>query len=115
VAALKWAAIFLALCGSAVAADLPPAEYVFDAALAADMLTTADIHNHARLYETNPILGRHPSEARIAIYGATSALAHAGVTLLLPRRFVEAWEALSIGVEVGYVAHNYHLGLRLKL
>lgn len=100
-------------------AELPASEFVFDAALALDMLTTANIHKHYGMYETNPVMGRHPTDWQIAAYGASSALVHAGVTLAMEHlgaspRAVAIWEYASIGFELGYVAHNYHIGLRAK-
>jgi hypothetical protein len=94
-------------------------ECVFDVALMADMMTTADIKNHPGLYETNPILGLHPSDAKIAAYGLTMAGLHAAITYEMvsndvPRGIITAWELVSIGVEAGYVVHNYRLGLRIK-
>jgi hypothetical protein len=96
----------------------PKLEYVFDAALMADMMTTADIKN-TNLVETNPILGAHPSDAKIAAYGLGAAALHAAITYEMvsndvPRGIITAWELVSIGVETGYVAHNYKLGLRIK-
>lgn len=118
--ALILALVFWAGQGFAADFSLPVTEYVFDAALAADMITTADIHNHYGMYETNPVMGRHPSDAKIAVYGAASAVVHAGVTLLMQHenvnpKIIQVWEFFSIGFEIGYVAHNYHLGLRMKL
>lgn len=99
--------------------SMPKLEYAFDAALAADMLTTADIHNHPPLVETNPLLGTHPSAAKIAAYGAGAAIFHALITYELvsqdvPKPIVTAWEVLSIGVELGYTGHNLKLGCRFK-
>jgi hypothetical protein len=97
----------------------PALEFVFDAALAADMLTTADIKNHPPLVETNPILGQHPSDGKIAAYGAGVALLHAAITYEMvsndvPKPLVTAWELIGIAVEAGYTARNYRLGLRVK-
>jgi hypothetical protein len=96
----------------------PKLEFVFDGALMADMMTTADIKN-TNLVETNPILGAHPSDAKIAAYGLAAAGLHAAITYEMvsndvPRGIITAWELVSIGVETGYVAHNYRLGLRIK-
>lgn len=99
--------------------SMPKLEYAFDAALMADMLTTADIHNHPPLIETNPILGQHPSAGKIAAYGAGVAVFHALITYELvsqgvPSPIVTAWEAVSIGVELGYTGHNLSLGCKLR-
>jgi hypothetical protein len=97
----------------------PKLEWVFDAALAADMMTTADIKNHPNLIETNPVLGEHPTDAAIIGYGLAAAGLHAAVTYEMvsqgvPKGIITAWEAVSIGVETGFAAHNYSLGLRFK-
>lgn len=97
----------------------PALEFVFDAALTADMLTTAQIKNQHYYVETNPILGQHPSDGKIAAYGAGCALLHAAITYELvsqdvPKPIIYAWELLSIGVETGYVVHNYKLGLKVR-
>jgi hypothetical protein len=112
--------IFAALLLFSQLAHASTLEWAFDASLAADMLTTADIRNHPDQHEMNPVLGRYPSDARIAVYGATAAGLHYLVTRALeganaPPGLVTAWELLSIGVEVGWVAHNYSLGLRVRL
>lgn len=97
---------------------MPKLEWAFDAALAADMLTTADIHRH-NLVETNFVLGQHPSTAKIAAYGAGVAIFHALITYELvsqdvPKPLITAWEAVSIGIEVGYTGHNLSLGCKLR-
>jgi hypothetical protein len=97
----------------------PKLEFVFDAALAADMLTTADIKNHPPLIETNPLLGQHPSDGKIAAYGLGVAALHAAITYEMvsqgvPKPIVTAWELIGIVVEAGYTAHNYRLGMRIK-
>lgn len=103
----------------------PPLEFVFDAALTADMLTTADIKNTRYkntglpYVETNPILGQRPSASKIAAYGAGMALLHAAITYEMvsqgvPRAIINVWEIIGIGVEAGYVAHNYKVGCKIK-
>lgn len=105
-------------CGHAAEPRVPVAEYVFDVALAADMATTLDIRKHADCAETNPILGRHPSDARVIAYGIAAGIAHYAVTRELLRlnmhRTLAAWEVLTIGVEFDMVAHNYSLGLTMR-
>ncbi len=120
------------LCSKAKAADetehygnfftsQPKLEYVFDAALLADMLTTNDIHYFPanKMVEYNPLLGSRPGPGAVAAYGLTAAALHAAITYELvsqnaPSQLITVWEALSIGVEAGFVAHNYSVGLRVK-
>lgn len=101
-------------------AGLPKTEWVFDAALAADMMTTLDIRHHPGYYEQNPILGQHPSDAKVIGYVALSAALHAFITNEMvtehvPMPIIQTWEAGSIAIEVGCAAHNYHIGLRFRL
>jgi hypothetical protein len=109
----------LLIAGAAHADDFPATELLFDVALAADMATTADIKNHPGIHETNPILGAHPSDGKIAAYGACAGLIHAAITYEMvehhaPGFIVQAWEFLGTAVEVGYAEHNRRLGLKLR-
>lgn len=64
-------------------------------------------------YEQNPLLGRHPSRAKInALIPASMAL-HYLVARLLPERWRAAFQYVSIGAEITAVSHNYAVGLRL--
>ena len=99
----------------------PKLEYAFDAALLADMLTTNDIRYRpaTQFVEYNPLLGSRPSAGTIAAYGLAVAGLHAAITYEMvsndvPSAVITGWEAISIGVETGYVAHNLSVGLRFK-
>jgi hypothetical protein len=101
--------------------SLPKEEYVYFAAAGLDMLTTLDIKHHpGKIEETNFILGKHPSDAKVVGYFIATDLLHAAVTYELvdggaPKGLIKAWEYITIGVETGYAVHNYRLGLRLAL
>ncbi len=95
-------------------------ELTFDAAEAADMMTTLDIKNHPNLQEENPILGHHPSQAGIVGWCGVAAGTHAIITKLMVDhgmnpKVVKVWEYVSIATEGGFAAHNYSIGLRFKL
>lgn len=125
---MKWvrylAMVAAALAGNAQAdetnpnAHTPITEWVYQGAAFADMLTTLDIKNHPNLVETNPLLGQHPSDARVLGYFAATGTLHYLFTRELvrenvPAPIVQTWEALGISLEVGMVAHNYSIGLRI--
>lgn len=98
---------------------MPKAEWLFDAALAADMLTTYDIRRHPELEEKNVLLGAHPNGAQIAGYGLLMAGLHAAITYELvredvPTPVVAVWELVTIGIETAYTVNNYRLGLRCR-
>lgn len=78
-----------------------------------DWGTSLDIANHKGMYETNFIMGKHPSRSTINTYFATTLALHTLVTYLLPQGVVRsAWQAVSIGVELGYVYSNFSIGLK---
>lgn len=112
----------LAFAGSAGAADIPPAEYAYQALALVDMGTTIDLAQRRGQYRemSSPLFGSHPSRGRVIAtftvgsalhYGVTMAMEHAGAS----QRTVNIWEAVTIGIEAGCVARNYSIGLRFKL
>jgi hypothetical protein len=74
---------------------------------------TLDIKNHPDLYERNPFLGKHPSDARVRNYHIVAGLAHVGMTRLLPREYRPYWQWGTLILEIGLVERNHRLGLRL--
>jgi hypothetical protein len=126
VALAMFALLAAFLCSHAKADDTNPnaptpvTEWVYQGAAFADMLTTLDIKNHPNLQELNPLLGAHPSDGKVLAYFAGTGLLHWAITRELvresvPAPIVQTWEALGIGLEVGMVAHNYSIGLRVRL
>lgn len=121
----KYALVLAALVAVSAHADEPSKyllglELTFDAAEAADMMTTLDIKNHPNLQEENPILGHHPSQAGIIGWSGVAAGTHAMITKIMVDhgmnpKFVKVWEYVSIATEGGFAAHNYSIGLRFKL
>lgn len=87
---------------------------VIVAASAVDWLQTLDIQDHDCMWEQNPVMGHKPSRARVNEYFLASMGAHFVIARLLPRKWREGFQYLSIGMEVGMIAHNYHIGLRVK-
>jgi hypothetical protein len=82
------------------------------AVLAADWLQTREIsRNPDRFYETNPVLGRHPSLSAVNAYFAAGLLAHTAVAMALPPPWRGPWQYLTFAFEAGVVAHNASLGI----
>jgi hypothetical protein len=126
VALAMFALLVAFLCSQAKADDTNPnaktpvTEWVYQGAAFADMLTTLDIAKHPNLVEENPLMGQHPSDGKVLGYFAATGVLHYLVTRELvrenvPAPIVQTWEALGIGLEVGMVAHNYSIGLRVRL
>lgn len=79
-----------------------------------DWMQTRQIaDNPNKFYETNPILGRHPSKNEINLYFAGSVLAHTAIAAALPHGWRDWWQSLAIGLETGVVAHNASIGIRV--
>lgn len=88
-------------------------EALYTAAHCADWSTTAQIAKwNGRCFdghcfaESNPILGDHPSLARVNAYFALTLVAHAAVSALLPKPYRSIWQAVSFTVEAGFAGYN---------
>lgn len=68
--------------------------------------------NQHRYIEQNKILGESPSLKRIDTYFAVTALAHVGVAYVLPRKWREAFQYTTIGMEAVVVFRNNSIGVR---
>ena len=65
-------------------------------------------------YETNIILGSHPSDSRLNTLIPASMLAHYYIATLLPRGYREAWQYALIVVEANAVSNNFSIGLSVR-
>lgn len=88
------------------------AEGAFAALVVADAAGTAWGLRHG-LAEANPILGRRPGPARLAVLAGGGAALHAGVTLLLPRHWRSIWLVESLVLEGVVVGRNAALLVQL--
>jgi hypothetical protein len=77
-----------------------------------DFLQTEKIASHPDLYhEVNPLLGPHPSKGKVALYFASGALVHLGVTSILPPPYREAFQYTTLVYSSGCVTINFLVGL----
>ena len=65
-------------------------------------------------YETNPILGKHPTHRQVSLYFGVTALAHLYISYKLPQPYRRYWQLLWIGTSGRCVVHNYRAGLKIK-
>ncbi len=80
-----------------------------------DMLQTLDIKRHPeQLYEINPLLGEHPSDARVLTYFAASAVIKTAAWYALPRGWRNIVPLLNLAVEIPLIAHNANVGLQIR-
>ena len=64
--------------------------------------------------ETNPMLGKFPTRKEVTVYFLESAASHLLISYLLPAKARTWWQGATIAIEVGYVAHNYGVGVAIK-
>ena len=101
------------VCHSESFFDLPKTEYVYQAIHYIDMaqtLQTSDKSGDFR--ETNPFLGKNPSEEDVVGFFVATSIAHAAVTHYLVEhhpKYVKAWEYSSIIVGTGAVMWNFKI------
>lgn len=69
--------------------------------------------NPHEYYEFNPLLGEHPSVKRVDSYMLASALTHTAISYVLPPKWREAFQQVTLSVKSGLVDHNFSIGLRI--
>lgn len=70
-------------------------------------------HPGCRCYETNPLLGRSPSTARVNAYFATAIIGTVGLSLVLPQK-QRRWFLLGVtAVETTVIIRNNSLGVQI--
>ena len=67
--------------------------------------------NPSHYYETNPLMGKHPSRDMVNLYMGTSALLHPLITNALPSSCRPWWQWITISVSSTLVINNYSIGL----
>ncbi len=65
-------------------------------------------------YETNFILGEHPSRSEVNMYFASLIVSELLITHLLPTKYRKYWLGLNVGVAGSMVKNNYHVGLKVN-
>ena len=98
-------------------------QLTFTAITGVDWLQTKEIARNPKYYETNPYLGKYPSQRKVDTYFAFCVSGHAIISYLLPTKMEiyecrinprEVWQYFWIGVEAGYVGHNYNVDIRIR-
>jgi len=82
----------------------------------ADWGQTLEIADHPeKWHENNPVLGDHPSRGQVNAYFIATGLLHPvvsyGLRKYTPDGWVQAWQYVTIGIEVGATANNLKLGI----
>jgi len=89
-------------------------ELSYDAVLAMDCSQSRQIEGSDR-YERNPLLPRHPSAKTITQLCILNAVAHAGISYVLPKPWRRRFQVVTVVIEAGVVSDNYiRAGVRVK-
>lgn len=76
--------------------------------------TRNGVHRESEGYwEINPILGKHPSIKRVDTHFTVTAIAHVAIAYALPRKWREAFQYTTAGIEAVFVIDNNSIGLRV--
>jgi len=78
-----------------------------------DMLQTLEIANNDAYYETNPILGKHPSEAEVVTYFIARGLVHYQATRMIPQRYRNFFHGYNVVYNYNVIRDNHQLGIRI--
>ena len=77
-----------------------------------DWAQTLDIERHPGLYETNPLLGKHPTRGQINRHFVAMGIAHLALEVYLPAKPRRIMESVTLGWQIRCVSGNYQLGLK---
>ena len=78
-----------------------------------DMLQTLEIANNDKYYETNPILGKHPSEFQVIAYFVTRAYTLSELTKMTPLKYRGFTHAFNIAYNYDVIRKNHSIGIRI--
>ena len=77
-----------------------------------DWAQTREIaHDPKKYREQNGFLGDHPSVQRVDAYFVSAALVHYAIARMLPSDYRAGFQYVTIGIELGWVQHNAHMGI----
>jgi len=71
--------------------------------------------NSEKYYETNPILGEHPSTGRVNTYFAVTLLANTVIPMHLNKPYRNIWQGIWIINQYTYVQHNRRISIGITL
>lgn len=80
----------------------------------ADWGQTLDIENHPGHFETNPILGSHPTRGEINTYFASTLALHWLIARVLPQKWRNQFQLGTIALEFDVVTDNRSAGIRVN-
>ncbi len=83
---------------------------------ALDYNTTRQFLRHPKNFsETNTLIGKHPSQEKLAAANLLTALSHLYIADKLPNPYKKIFQTISIGIEGNAVKNNLSLGPEVDL
>lgn len=79
---------------------------------AIDYRQTLDIKNHPGMYETNPILGKNPTDRQVKQYFVGASLVTLAAVYLMPAEYRKYFIGGALVMQIYTVGNNKRLGLR---
>ena len=80
-----------------------------------DYSQTKYVSSHPQIYyETNIILGTHPSEKRVDTYFISALVLHPVISYMLPKNLREVFEGFTIGIEGESIYRNHEYGVHFQ-
>jgi len=64
--------------------------------------------------ESNPILGKHPSKKKIAIYFSSCIISHTAISYVLPKPYRNIFQISGIAFEIYITSENYNANVKFK-
>lgn len=72
-----------------------------------DYKQTSNINFKGGHCEGNKILGKFPSQKEIDLYFLTSAALHTSISYILPEKYVDIWQNVTIFIQTKTINNNY--------
>lgn len=117
--ALLSALLLSLVCSPSLAVDkLSESDLMATGALLAtyyvDYRQTMDIKRHPGMYETNLILGKHPSDDKVKHYFLAASILSVGAVYVLPSEYRKVFLGSAITLQLVVIGRNKHIGLHTK-
>jgi hypothetical protein len=80
--------------------------------ITADSVTTHESLKHEDTYETNPLLGEHPSDRKLVLFSFANMVTVTIVAHLFPTYYRKWFLGIVTGIKFGSAYWNYRMELR---
>jgi hypothetical protein len=89
-------------------------EVTYNTVRLADILITKDGMHREGYHENNPLIGRHPSDAKLWGFFLVGGVIHYFITDRIKPEYRRTFQAITITCELLIVNHNRSIGMNIK-